>query len=206
MPSPKECACIRNRLYIWIVLLIIFSFHAADLSVAQDTAKSEDAPPQETQIEITADKLISNSEEKYAEFIGNVRASQGAFVMTSGKLRIYYEGDLVNPDSKDSDSGQDALKKIVATENVKIVSERYTATSDYAEYEVVEGTITLSGKKAKVVSGKNSLAGTKIILNQKTGQVKVEGGPKQRVKAIFYSEGGADNPFQIGTPEGGKKE
>ena len=184
----------------------MFSFHSVDQAGAQDTANSKDAPQQETQIEITADKLITNSEEKYAEFIGNVRASQGSFVMTSGKLRIYYEGDPVNPDSKGSDSGQDALKKILATENVKIVSERYTATSDRAEYEVVEGTIILSGKKAKVVSGKNSLAGTKIILNQKSGQVKVEGGPSQRVKAVFYSEGGAENPFQIGTPEGGKKE
>ena len=95
-------------------------------------------------------------------------------MITSAKLRIYYERDLLGSNSKASDSNQDALKKIIATGNVKIVSEQYTATSDRAEYDVVDKTIILSGEESTVISGKNSLSGTKIMMDQQSGEVKVE--------------------------------
>ena len=61
-------------------------------------------------IQITADQLISNNEEKYAEFIENVKAIQGDFVITSDKLRIYYQGDPFNNDAKGND--EEMIKKI----------------------------------------------------------------------------------------------
>jgi lipopolysaccharide export system protein LptA len=206
MQSPKEFIRMKSRFFsILISLLWICSFHQADLSMAQNTADSKNKDAQETPIEITADKLITNSEKQYAEFIGNVRATQEGFVITSGSLRIYYEGNLVDPGTKASDSGKTSLKKIVATKNVKIVSEQYTATSDRAEYDLAGGIIILSGEDATVVSGKNSLSGNKIVLNQKSGEVKVEGGPQKRVKAVFYSGGGGSDPFKIGPPQGEKE-
>ena len=206
MQAPKPCIGIKCRIYpLLITLVLTCAFYRPALGAAQDTGEKNAPEQQETPIEISADKLITNSEEQYAEFIGNVKAIQGNFVITSGVLRIYYEGDLVNTGAKASGSEQESLKKIVATENVKIVSDRYTATSDRAEYDAVTDIIILSGTDATVVSGKNSISGNKITLNQKSGEVKVEGGPKKRVKAVFYSEGGGSDPFKIGPPQNDKK-
>jgi lipopolysaccharide export system protein LptA len=37
-----------------------------------------------------------------------------------------------------------------------------------------------------MTSGKNILTGSKISVNRKNGQIKVEGIPHKRVKAVFY--------------------
>jgi lipopolysaccharide export system protein LptA len=138
-------------------------------------------------IQITANQLISNNEEKYAEFIGDVKASQGDFVITSERLKIYYEGDLVNPEKKST--GDEVIKKIIAEGNVKITAEQYLAETDRVEYDTDSMTIVLRGENSKVTSGKNSISGSTITLYRKDGQVKVEGSAEKRIKAIFYSTG-----------------
>jgi len=48
-------------------------------------------------IHITADKLISDNNADYAEFIGNVRATQEDTVITAAKLKIFFKK---NPQKK----------------------------------------------------------------------------------------------------------
>jgi lipopolysaccharide export system protein LptA len=72
-----------------IVFLAPFGF-------AEDQLPEKDKNQVGEQIQIVADKLITNSAEKYAEFIGDVRASQGDLTITSEHLRIYYKD---NPDN-----------------------------------------------------------------------------------------------------------
>lgn len=146
-------------------------------------------------IQITANQLISNNDEKYAEFIGDVKASQGNFVITSERLRIYYEGDLVNPEKKSS--GDEMIKKIVAEGNVKITAEQYLAEADQVEYDTGSMTIVLRGENSKVTSGKNSISGSVITLYRKDGQVKVEGSAAKRIKAVFYSTGKTSDVFKL---------
>ena len=172
-------------------LLVSGAFCAGDSKTDATDKKTKDVP-----IQITADQLISNNEKKYAEFIGNVRATQAEFVITSDKLRIYYQGDLLNTEEK-SNQGDDMLKKIVATGNVKILSSQYDAESDMIEYDTASMTITMTGENSKVISGKNSISGSKIILYRKEGRVKVLGSEKKRVEATFYSGGNASDAFKI---------
>jgi lipopolysaccharide transport protein LptA len=178
---------------VWTVanLLVSAAFSAGDSKTAATDNKTKDDP-----IQITADQLISNNEKKYAEFIGNVRATQAEFVITSDKLRIYYQGDLLNTEEK-SNQSDDMLKKIVATGNVKIISSQYDAESDMIEYDTASMTITMTGENSKVISGKNSISGSKIILYRKEGRVKVLGSEKKRVEATFYSGGNASDAFKI---------
>ena len=189
-----------------IYLLRIIAFTAAILYTAAGLAAGESETqgtaklPQEKPIQITADQLISNNEERYAEFIGNVKTVQADWVITSDKLRIYYEGDLLNPGEK-SNSTEQSLKKIVATGNVKIRSDQYSADAETAEYDTAAMTIILSGEDAKLFKGKNSITGSKIILYRKDGRVKVEGNKNKRIKAVFYSEGQASDAFKIGKPK-----
>ena len=185
-----------------IHLLRVIAFTAAVLCAVPAIAAGQSepsAPVKQTQdepIQITADQLISDNAEQYAEFIGNVKAIQADWVITSDKLRIYYVGDLLKSEEK-SNSTEQSLKKIVATGNVKIRSEQYSADAEMAEYDTASMTIILSGEDSKLFKGKNSITGSKIILYQKDGRVKVEGSKNKRIKAVFFSEGKASDAFRV---------
>ena len=157
--------------------------------------KSTSGQAENEPIQIVADELISYNQEKYAEFIGNVIVTQGEFRIASDKLRIYYRGELLETDKKGSE--EDVIKKIIATGNVKITSEQYQANADKAEYDTSTMIVVLSGKNSKVISGKNSISGSVIRLNQKSGQVKVEGSPTKRIKAEFFTKGNTSDAFKI---------
>jgi lipopolysaccharide export system protein LptA len=137
-------------------------------------------------IEIVSDRMIANTTEKWADFLGSVVATQGKFSMTADALRIYYEGDLMN--APKGESTQDRIQKLEATGRVHIVTDQYTANADRAEYLPAADMLTLSGKTARVVSGKNTLTGSKIVLNRSEGKALVEGGTAERVKAVFFQE------------------
>jgi lipopolysaccharide export system protein LptA len=180
--------------FIAVAVLIPGGANAAGESAGKADTTAENDP-----IQITADKLISNNEKKYAEFIGNVKATQADYVITSNTLRIYYRGELLNTDEKGN--GEEKLKKIIASGDVKITTEQFEAVTDSAEWDTTAKTIILAGENSKIISGKNSITGSKIILYQEDGRVKVEGSKNQRIKAVFYSEGKASNAFTIGKPK-----
>jgi lipopolysaccharide transport protein LptA len=137
-------------------------------------------------IEIVADRLVANNTEKWADFTGSVKATQGTFSMTSDALRIYYEGDLMNP-SKDK-SMQQSIQRIVATGRVHIVTDQYIADAERAEHVLATDVMTLTGPNSRVVSGKNTLTGSKIILLRSEGKAFVESSGSERVKALFHQE------------------
>jgi len=195
--TPKVCRiCLLSVLAFTALVLYAGTAIAAGQSDTKAAAKQTEDEP----IQITADQLISDNKEQYAEFIGNVKAIQADWVITSDKLRIYYVGELLNSQEK-SNSDEQSLKKIVATGHVKIRSDQYSADAETAEYDTIAKTIILSGEDATVFKGKNSITGSKIILYQKDGRVKVEGSKDKRIKAVFYSEGKASDAFKIEKPK-----
>jgi lipopolysaccharide transport protein LptA len=137
-------------------------------------------------IEIVADRLVTNNTEKWADFSGSVKVTQGKFTMTSDALRIYYEGDLMNLSQEKPP--KDVLRKLVATGRVHIVTGEYTADAERAEYEPPTEILTLSGENSRVVSGKNTLTGSKIVFYRAEGKASVEGSGTERVKAVFHQE------------------
>ena len=172
------------RICIAVFTLTVMPF-AAFLWAEEQSAPEGEAQI-EKQIEIIADQFTSDNEGKYMDFTGDVRASQGDFVITSEQLRIYYRA---NPDSTNSQTGdQGSVKQVVASGNVKIVSEKYTAETDLVEYNLDSAILVLKGENSKIKSGKNSIAGSIITVNRNDGQIKVERSAQKRVKALFYSE------------------
>ena len=181
-----------------IAALVVF---LGSLSASAESKEGATGPTSANEpIQITANQLISNNDEKYAEFIGDVKASQGNFIITADRLKIYYVGDLVNPEKKSS--GDEMIKKIVAEGNVKITAEQYLAETDQVEYDTDSMTIVLRGENSKVTSGKNSISGSKITLYRKDGQVKVEGSAEKRIKAVFYSTGKTSDAFKLQPSDG----
>jgi lipopolysaccharide export system protein LptA len=150
---------------------------------AGDLPQKKSTDQGDEQIQIVADKLITNSTEKFAEFVGDVRASQGNLVINSERLRIYYHDD---PRNKNQIGGQESIKRIIASGNVKVSFEEYKAETDQVEYDPGTQVFVFTGENSTMTSGKNILTGSKISVNRKNGQIKVEGIPRKRVKAVFY--------------------
>ncbi len=153
-------------------------------------------------IEIVADRLVTNNTEKWADFTGSVKATQGRFSMTSDSLRVYYEGDLMNlPKDKPVN---EVLKRLVATGRVHIVTDEYTADAERAEYDLATAVLTLSGENSRVVSGKNTLTGSKIVFDRAQGKASVEGSRTERVKAVFHQEEKGSGKADTGQDESRK--
>ncbi|MDM8553887.1 LptA/OstA family protein [Desulfococcaceae bacterium HSG7] len=149
------------------------------------TVSDKKEQPKE-KIHITSDKLISGGEQRYVEFIGDVKATQGDSVILSDTLKIYYKKDSVKPDGSPA-SDEQSLKKIVATGNVKIKLDAKDVETQEAVYMVEERIIILTGENSKIISGTDSVAGSRITLYRDSGRMKVESTTKKRVEAIFYS-------------------
>ncbi|MBF0398143.1 MAG: hypothetical protein HQK78_15295, partial [Desulfobacterales bacterium] len=126
-------------------------------------------------IHITADKLVTDTQSKIAEFIGHVKATQGSNVINSDRLKIYYK-------EKKSDTNEDSIKKIIAKGHVTIYFDDKIANSEEAEYTTEDRILLLKGPNSKVISGKNFISGDKIIFNRNDGKVFVEKG----VEALIY--------------------
>ena len=172
------------RVIIFTSTVILFSFGA----VAEESPKKKATHPSDEQIQIVADKLVTRSKEKFAEFSGNVRASQGNFVITSERLRIYYRDTPQSRADQAQVSGQRSVKRVVANDNVHVTFEEYTAEADQMEYDLDTQIVVLTGTNSKMTSGKNVLTGSKITVNRSNGQIEVGSSPQQRVRAVFHPE------------------
>jgi len=169
------------------VLRYFFTVGAVLLSAVVLTLQtSTAAKAQDEEIQVSADRLITGNEENCAEFVGNVIASQGAFVITSDRLKVYYREDLTK--QSDDASAEDSIKKIIAAGNVRLISEDKVASAEVAVYDVAKKSLVLTGKEAKVTSGKNSVTGSKITFYRSGGRIKVERSARKRVKMMLYSK------------------
>ena len=181
-------SCPGKYLSFWIrVPLITFAImFFSSGAYAEDLPQKKSTDQAAEQIQIVADKLITNSTEKFAEFVGDVQASQGNLVINSERLRIYYRDDPAR--NKNQTGGQESIKRIIASGNVQVSSEEYEAKSDQAEYDLDTQVLTFTGENSTMKSGKNIVTGSKISVDRKNGQIKVEGIAHERVKAVFYPE------------------
>jgi lipopolysaccharide transport protein LptA len=186
---------------LWTIGIIANTTLVSVAAFAADSSKTErsDTKSKNMPIVITAEQLDSDNKAKFAEFIGNVKAIQADYVITSDKLRIYYKGELLNSEKEQND--EEILKKIVATGNVNITSEQFIAKAEKLEYDTASMTIVLIGENSTVINGKNSITGSKIILYQKDGRIKVLGGKNKRIKAEFFTKSEASDELMLGKPK-----
>jgi lipopolysaccharide export system protein LptA len=151
------------------------------VAFAGENPLPKDAPGEK--IHVTADSLSSDSDAKSAEFIGNVKATQGDFVIKSDRLKIYYKESA---ESKAAPGTTESIEKIVATGNVEIKSEESVGLTQQAEYDTKTMIVVLTGENSKVFDQKNSVTGSKITLYRNDGRVKVEGDKNKKVNAVLY--------------------
>ncbi len=174
---PKDIFSARYYLilsFFIIFFLLSFAF-AQEMNLPKDQAKEK--------IHVTADSLSSDNDSKSAEFIGNVQATQGDFVIKSDRLKIYYKE---SSESKAAPGTADSIDKIVAIGNVEIKSEEGTGLTEQAEYDTKTMVVVLTGENSRVFDQKNSVTGSRITIYRNDGRVKVEGDKNRKVNAVLY--------------------
>ncbi len=142
----------------------------------------------ETAIRITSDRLESDHEMRWVEFIGNVMAIQDDVVITADRMKVFY----IKSDGQTS-MGAGTIEKIISQGNVKIVfdNKTKTAVADKAVYLADQKVLELSGGDPRVWSGKNMVRGKKITLFQAENRTLVEGDGKDQVEATLYVKKGS---------------
>jgi lipopolysaccharide export system protein LptA len=182
-----------NKNLFPILLFFALVFTVLTVPVVPSSGYADEKPQdtdarslsEDRKIHITADKLISDNEVDYAEFIGNVRATQEDTVITADRLKIFVKK---NPDDKSAPGvGTESINKIIASGNVKINFDNKVAVTRQAVYNTETGVLVLSGDNSRIISGKDSISGEKITLYRTTGRITVESGKEKRVEAVLYS-------------------
>lgn len=179
--------------FLWLFLIGSGAGFCAD--------KPADAPQAASEIRITAQRLIFSQNDKFAEFMGNVLATQGNTVIRSDALKVYYKTEAGIP-SGDKKS-ENLIDQIVATGNVAIDSDNRKAYSDKAVYKPESGMLVLTGSKVRIESDGDFINGEQITMNRKTGEITVIGGSENRVEAVFKS-GENRRKLNGGSESGGK--
>jgi lipopolysaccharide transport protein LptA len=136
-------------------------------------------------IHILSDKLVFDNKTGIAEFSGNVKITQGATIITSDSLEIFYDKNKKN---KQPEPKTKSIKKLIVSGNVKITMDNMIAITRQAEYIIKNKVLILTGAGSKIISGNNSVSGSRIILYRTESRVVVEGGSKSRVEAVFTPE------------------
>jgi lipopolysaccharide export system protein LptA len=136
-------------------------------------------------IHITSDKLISYNKAGYAEFIGNVTATQEETVITADRLKVIFKKNIANKGALSVD--EESIHEIVAKGNVKIKFDNRVAVTQQAVYNTKTMVLVLTGDGSRITSEKDSISGEKITFYRADGRVNVESGSKKRVEAVFYS-------------------
>ena len=176
----------------WAVFPLLLAGIIMNLAYAEEKPSEPDKISAEKNkpIHITSDRLISDKNAGYAEFIGNVKAIQEETVITADRLKIFIKKNLDNKGPLSVN--EESIHKIVANGNVTIKFDNRLAVTQQAVYNTDTMVLVLTGDNSKIVSENDSISGEKITLYRTDGRINVESGSKKRVEAVFYS-GQQDN-------------
>jgi len=164
--------------------LVPFPVPTTHGAAATKTPSAQTGDPEIKKIYISAERLISNTADNNAEFIGSVRARQGETQIMADSLKIFFSGKS----EAGATSPAQSLEKLVATGNVEIKFDNRLAVARQAVYITAQRMLILTGPGAMVTSGDNTIAGETITFYRADGRFTVEGGSNGRVKAVIIPE------------------
>lgn len=143
-------------------------------AVSSERAPQTPGQRSNSPIVIDADRMEALKKEGLVIFTGNVVAKQDNSTQAADRMEVYLD-----------DKGERVLR-IISTGNVKIVTEDCrTGTARRAEYYDDEQRLMLIGD-AKVWQDDNVVTGEEIEILLAEDRSTVKGGPRGRVKSVFY--------------------
>jgi lipopolysaccharide transport protein LptA len=170
-----------SALQTCIMLMVFAGVYSA--AGPAEAVEANDKNKENSQIQITADKLVAELDASEIEFVGNVKATRADAIITSDRLKIIYDPDMIK--NKNGASKKESIEKIIANGNVKIVTDNIVAETDKAEYSIKSEVLVLQGEQSSVTRGGYSITGTKFTLRRTEGKITVESSEEHRVKAIL---------------------
>ncbi len=168
----RDFARVAPRGVVSLLLLLVMTVPAG---AAEKPAalRSDEAGRQP--IEITADTLNADSDGRTVTFEGNVVATQGDVTLHADRLYAEYS------------RGQNAIEKITADGNVRVVQEGREARAAHAVFYNLEQRIVLSGG-ADLQQGENTLKGDSVTIYLRENRSVVTSGESGRVRAVFHPQ------------------
>lgn len=184
--SPNPGICVLTALLLTLAATFSLPLQAAETQ--KDTNKEAMA----SNLHVVSDEMIAEQGASMVEFIGNVRATREDSVLLAESVKIYFHN------SETREDGQNNVKQIVATGNVRYTAGERKAFADKAVYTADNEVLVLTGKSPKLLTGKSWVTGKKITLFRLEERVMVESDGKNRVQAFFDSQ---DQNQPTGKPE-----
>ena len=168
----------------FLLTLLICAFSAACAVAAPLPGADGNLP-----VDVTADNMVYSADKNTVVFQGKVEAVRGAFKMWSETLTLYLKS------TGNAEAGKTAtvpaterndLDRIVAEKNVRFQNGTQTGSAQKATYFAAQNLLVLEGNPV-LYDGDNSIKGNVIRYFVNENRSVVEGGPKQRVHAVFSS-------------------
>src|SRR5262245_19550445 len=147
-------------------------------------------------VDVTADQLYVNDNDKTALFMGKVVALQGASTLKTPELHITYEGkaavEQLTGASPDPAQGSQLSRLVAKNGSVLTMGADRRVSSNRAEFDAKADTALFLGDVI-VHQQKNVLHGARLFIDRKTGTSRLEtpaedGQPAGRIAATFYQE------------------
>jgi len=158
-----------RRTWLWLFFTIVL---AGTCYAGQDVDLASQP------VDISSRRLEVDEQAKTATFSGDVIARQGDVTLYSDML-ILVLGE------------KEALEKLNAVDNVRIVRGDEVATANRADYDLKRQEIILQGN-AKIHRGDNSLSGEQIMIDLTTRRSVVTTDAEGRVRAQFRPQQGGE--------------
>ena len=173
-----------KKLVLMVLSFGVITALSLPAAMAQATSRLADMQlDNDAPIQIESDQLDIAEQSGTATFTGNVNVVQGATVLKTGKLVVYYEG------SGGAATGASAIERLEASQKVLITSQSQKASGDRATFNMKTEVLTITGKEVVLTEGDNIAVGCSLQINMKNGKAKLEGcnsgGQKKRPTIIL---------------------
>ncbi len=123
-------------------------------------------------VEVSADALTVDQDSGSAVFEGNVVIGQGDLRIAAARVEVIYA------------EGTGTIARLLASGGVTFVTATEAAEAANADYDIAEGTLSLSGD-VLLTQGASALSAERMVVNLATGTARMEG----RVRTVFQQGG-----------------
>ncbi len=154
-------------------LPLVFALLLPGIATAQtDVALGGISADPSLPVEVSADSLSVDQDSGRAVFEGGVVIGQGDLRIAAGRVEVIYA---------DATGG---IARLLASGGVTFVTETEAAEARDADYNIAEGTLTLTGDVI-LTQGASALSAERMVVNLATGTARMEG----RVRTVFQQGG-----------------
>jgi lipopolysaccharide export system protein LptA len=179
----------HKRRWLFLFVLLAAMMTSGGSIISAPAAEQSGASPEKEgfkKIRISTDQAVMDAKGKRTEFKGHVKVIVDDTKMEADWMSITHQSGL-SPDSASTFS-ENAIERITAKGNVRIMFEDKTAVTDNAVYTPNDKTLILTGPNSKISSGKDFITGNKIILDRINQTFTVESDPGKQVEAVFHEK------------------